>query len=87
MIEARSGAAGGRDLDHYLDKANIEIVPVDLEQAKIARRAYARFGKGRHPAGLSFGYCFAYALASKLAEPLLYKDEDFSKTDVETCST
>jgi ribonuclease VapC len=86
VIEARTGAAGGRELDHYLEKANVELVPFDLEQAKIARRAYVRFGKGRHPAGLNFGDCFSYALASKLGEALLYKGEDFSKTDVETFS-
>ncbi|HEY7250747.1 MAG TPA: type II toxin-antitoxin system VapC family toxin [Methylomirabilota bacterium] len=53
-----------------------------LEQAHIARQAYTDFGKGRHPAGLNFGDCFAYALAKATAEPLLFKGQDFSKTDV-----
>lgn len=46
------------------------------------RRAFSRFGKGRHPAGLNYGDCFAYALAMARAEPVLYKGADFSKTDV-----
>ena len=82
VIEARHGAAGQRDLDLFLERAAIEIVEVDVGQAREARRAFARFGKGRHPAGLNFGDCFAYALAVTLGEPLLFKGEDFSKTDV-----
>ena len=82
VMEARHGAAGQRDLDLFLERAEIEIVGVDIEQAREARRAFARFGKGRHPAGLNFGDCFAYALAATLGEPLLFKGEDFSKTDV-----
>lgn len=85
VMEARHGAAGQRDLDLFLERAKIEIVDVDIEQAREARRAFARFGKGRHPAGLNFGDCFAYALAATLGEPLLFKGEDFSKTDVVAC--
>jgi ribonuclease VapC len=48
----------------------------------VARRAFSRFGKGRHPAGLNFGDCFAYALATVRGEPLLYKGDDFARTDV-----
>ena len=55
---------------------------VDLEQGSLARQAFSRFGKGRHAAGLNFGDCFSYALAQKLGEPLLYKGDDFSHTDV-----
>ena len=58
------------------------MVPVDLEQAHIARAAFSQFGKGRHPAGLNFGDCFAYALSKSLGEPLLFKGDDFSQTDV-----
>jgi len=82
VMEARHGAAGQRDLDLFLERAAIEIVEVDVGQAREARRAFARFGKGRHPAGLNFGDCFAYALAVRLGEPLLFKGDDFSKTDV-----
>lgn len=82
VMEARHGAAGQRDLDLLLERAEIEIVGVDIEQAREARRAFARFGKSRHPAGLNFGDCFAYALAATLGEPLLFKGKDFAKTDI-----
>ena len=82
VIESRFGADGLRDLDLFLDRAGIEIVDVNLEQAHRARRAFSRFGKGRHAAGLNYGDCFAYALAMVLGEPLLFKGEDFPKTDV-----
>ena len=59
----RSGAAAGHELDAFLEEAGIELEPVTLEQAQSARRAWRRFGKGNHPAGLNFGDCFAYALA------------------------
>lgn len=82
VVEARHGAEGVRLLDRLLEIAAIEVVPVDLAQARLARDAWQRFGKGRHPAGLNFGDCFAYALAMSLREPLLYKGEDFARTDV-----
>ena len=82
VIETRFGAEGIQHLDLLISKAQIEIVPVDREQALIARRAFSRFGKGRHPAGLNFGNCFAYALAESRAEPLLFKGADFSRTDI-----
>lgn len=87
LIESRYGAEGLRDLDLLLERAGIEPVPVDLEQARAARSAWSRFGKGRHPAGLNFGDCFAYALARVLGEPLLYKGDDFSQTDVRPVTT
>jgi ribonuclease VapC len=86
VIETRTGAEGLRDLDLFVDRARIEIVPVDVEQGKAARRAFSRFAKGRHPAGLNYGDCFAYALASHLGEPLLFKGEDFGKTDLTPAS-
>jgi len=82
VIEARYGAVGVRHLDQFLDRADVAVVTVDVEQGKIARQAFSRFGKGRHAAGLNFGDCFSYALAQALGEPLLYKGEDFSLTDV-----
>ena len=82
VLEARYGAAGARELDLFLERAAIELVPVDLEQARLARRAWSRFGKGRHPAALNFGDCFAYALAAALGEPLLFQGDDFAQTDV-----
>ena len=82
VIEARLGDAGGRELDRLLQKADVEIVAVDAEQAELARHAFRTFGKGRHAAGLNFGDCFSYALAQASGEPLLFKGGDFSKTDV-----
>lgn len=87
VVEARLGAEGLRDLDLFVDRAAIELVPVDVEQGKAARRAFTRFGKGRHPAGLNYGDCFSYALAHQLGEPLLFKGEDFEKTDVAVAVT
>ena len=68
--------------DDLIDKLGIEVVSVDREQALLAREAFRRFGKGRHKAGLNFGDCFAYALAKQTNEPLLYKGNDFSQTDI-----
>ena len=82
VVESRSGADGLRDLDRFLSRANIELIPVDQEQGQLARSAFSRFGKRRHRAGLNFGDCFAYAAAIHLGEPLLYKGEDFIHTDV-----
>ena len=82
VIEARVGEAGGRELDLLVQKAAIEVVAVDAGQADLARHAYRQFGKGRHAAGLNYGDCFAYALSLSAGEPLLFKGDDFSKTDV-----
>jgi ribonuclease VapC len=83
VIEARVGPDGVRDLDLFLSKADIELVPVDAEQAHLARLAFRQYGKKRRPAGLNFGDCFSYALAKLENKPLLYKGEDFSHTDLE----
>lgn len=82
VIETRYGAEGLRDLDLLVDRAGIELTAVDVEQAMMARHGFIRFGKGRHPAGLNYGDCFSYALARVLGEPLLFKGNDFSQTDV-----
>ena len=82
VIETRLGEAGGREFDLLLHRAAVEIVPVDADQAEIARRALRQFGRGRHPAGLNFGDSFAYALATTRGEPLLLKGSDFALTDV-----
>jgi ribonuclease VapC len=82
VIESRHGAAGLRQLDRFVDRAGIELVSVDVEQGRVARDAFGRFGKGRHPAGLNFGDCLAYALARVRGESLLYKGDDFLHTDV-----
>ena len=76
-------SAGAIDLDRLLTRLAVTIVPFDDHQADIARDAFARFGKGRHRAGLNFGDCAAYALSVAEAEPLLFKGTDFGATDVE----
>jgi ribonuclease VapC len=82
VLEARGGESAGRELDLFLHRARLEIVPVDADQAELARSAFRKYGKGRHPAGLNFGDCFSYALARSAGEPLLYKGSDFSQTDI-----
>ena len=85
VIEARLGDPGGREFDLWRHRAEIEIIPVDAEQADMARRASRSFGRDRHPAGLNYGDYFSYALAATHDEPLLFKDDDFTKTDVKVC--
>ncbi len=83
VLEAKAGEKGGEQLDLFLARAQIEIVPATIEQVRIARKAWRRYGKGKgHKAQLNFGDCFSYALAQSLAEELLYKGADFSHTDV-----
>jgi ribonuclease VapC len=81
VIDSRKGETAGRELDLLIYRANIEIVAVDQDQAEIARIAWRRFGKGRHPAALNYGDCFAYALTKSQRLPLLYLGHDFSQTD------
>lgn len=69
-------------LDILTTRLRLVAIPVDHEQALLARDGFRRFGKGRHPAGLNFGDCFSYALAKQHGEPLLFKGNDFSQTDV-----
>ncbi len=82
VIESRRGADGLARLDLFVAEAAIEVMPFTLADARSARRAYRRYGKGRHPAGLNFGDCASYALAADYGEPLLYKGADFAKTEI-----
>jgi len=83
VMDSKRDPAVSRLLDDLLHEAEIEIVGVDERQARVAREAYRDFGRGSgHPARLNFGDCFAYALAKVAREPLLYKGDDFSHTDV-----
>ena len=86
VIEGQIGPDAGRQCDVFLRRAGIVIEPVTVEQAHLARQAFPDFGKGRHAAGLNFGDCFAYALAKISGEPLLFKGQDFSKTDVKAAA-
>jgi ribonuclease VapC len=83
VVDRRNDPTLSRALDALLDRLVVEIVPVDEEQARVGRAAYRDFGRGSgHPAGLNFGDCFAYALASATGAPLLFKGDDFGHTDV-----
>ncbi|MCY4653942.1 MAG: type II toxin-antitoxin system VapC family toxin [Dehalococcoidia bacterium] len=83
VVESRMGDEGGRQLDNFVAIAQIELVPVTPEQAQAARLAWRRYGRGNHPTGMNFGDCFAYALAEATGEPLLFKGDDFTLTDIE----
>lgn len=87
VLETRLGDAAGREFDLWLLKIGAEIVPFDIEQLEAARRAWRRYGKGHHAAGLNYGDCFSYALAMTRGEPLLFKGGDFAKTDVNRPAT
>ncbi len=82
VIEGQFGSDVLRQCDALFRRVGIVIEPVTVEHIHVARQAYHDFGKGRHPAGLNFGDCFAYALARATGEPLLFKGDDFGKTDI-----
>ncbi|MGC2787831.1 MAG: type II toxin-antitoxin system VapC family toxin [Roseiarcus sp.] len=83
VVDANRNPLLSRRLDDLIVRTEIVVEPVTQEQAEIARAAYRDFGKGSgHAAGLNFGDCFAYALAKSMREPLLFKGDDFSHTDV-----
>ena len=83
VMEYSRGYEGLRDFDLWMATAGIELAAVDAHQAHIARQAFRQYGKGRHPAALNFGDCFSYALAKATGFPLLFKGEDFGKTDIQ----
>jgi ribonuclease VapC len=82
VMLAKTGEDGVADLDELLAAAAVRPVAVDGTQAQLAREAFARYGKGRAQAGLNFGDCFAYALATATGRPLLFKGAEFAATDV-----
>lgn len=79
---ALAGEAGLEQVDALLETLRVETVPLSADHARLAIDAFRHFGKGRHPAGLNFGDCFSYALAKATGEPLLFKGDDFSRTDI-----
>ena len=81
VLESRQGEAAGREFDLFVIRANLQVVPVDGEQVEIARSAWRKYGKGRHPAALNYGDCFVYALAKATGEAILAKGTDFARTD------
>lgn len=82
ILQSRKSADGVRDLDLLIARFKIEIVAFTESQARIARTAFERYGKGRHPAQLNFGDCMAYALAKETGDELLFKGTDFAQTDI-----
>jgi ribonuclease VapC len=91
VYEAVLGLARARDMsiaaaeeavNQYLARGDAQIVPITAEIGRGAIRAFERFGRGRHPARLNMGDCFAYACARALDVPLLFKGDDFSQTDI-----
>jgi len=83
VIDSRRDPALSREIDDLLDRFSIEVEPVTVEQALIAREAYRDYGRGSgHAANLNFGDCFSYALARAKREPILYKGDDFGHTDL-----
>jgi ribonuclease VapC len=82
VIHARKGPAGLRELDLLVHSAGATIVSFDADQVLLARSAYDKYGKGYHSAALNLGDCCSYALSRSSGEPLLFKGNDFSRTDV-----
>lgn len=82
VMQARYGEAGVLQLDLFVERTNTRVHAVTHIQADLAREAFRRFGKGRHPAALNFGDCFSYAVATDLAEPLLFVGQGFARTDL-----
>ena len=82
VVETRYGEAGGRELDLWLHRAAVDLVAIHTDQADAARAAYRKYGKGRHRAGLNCGDCLSYGLARISGQPLLFKGEDFRRTDI-----
>lgn len=82
VIEYKKGEQGAKEFDELLDVIMPTIISFDSEQAKLAPVAWRRYGKGRHPAKLNFGDCCSYAAAKYLNQPLLFKGQDFSETDL-----
>ena len=85
VLDSQRDPIISRALDEFILEAEFEVQPVTERQARLARLAYADFGKGSgHPAGLNFGDCLSYALAVDLREPLLWKGDDFGHTGVQS---
>jgi ribonuclease VapC len=82
VLDVRRASEALVELDLFIERSDIVLEPVTIHQAKVARDAFRRFGKGKHPAHLNFGDCFVYALARAANEPVLFKGTDFSMTDI-----
>ncbi len=85
VVMTRKGELGRAELQLFVHEAELEVVAFDQNQVDFAALAWRRYGKGRHPAALNYGDCFAYVLAKATGEPLLFKGADFSQTDMAIC--
>lgn len=83
VIGSKKGPRGLMAWDALQQRLAVQVVPLTAAHATVARDAWLRYGKGRHPAGLNIGECCSYAVARHAGLPLLFKGEDFSKTDLE----
>lgn len=86
VLERLAKPDTGRQAEAFLRGAGVVVEPVTLQQGLLARQSFYDFGRGRHRAKLNFGDCFPYALAKALNEPLLFKGDNFSRTDVRTAA-
>lgn len=84
VLESRFGRAAADIAERFVRDAGIQVVPVDIDQARDAVDAWRRFGKGRHPASLNYGDCFTYALAYSANAPILCVGADFAQSDITT---
>lgn len=83
VVDNRDDPVAAARLNDIRVALGIDIVPVTHGMADLGRTAHERYGKGRHPARLNYGDCFAYALAKETGQPLLFKGQDFAHTDIE----
>ena len=81
VMQVRQGDSGGREFDLFIHNASADIVPLNSDQYELAREAWRKYGKGRHPAGLNIGDCCSCALSKMSGEPMLFKGGDFAGTD------
>lgn len=84
VIDRRGTPVAISRFEDFMGDAQIELMPVSVSQAGVARGAWRLFGRGSHPAKLNYGDCFAYALSKESREPLLFKGDDFARTDIES---
>ncbi len=82
VIESRFNLATRKRFEAMLVDYRVLVVPLSTAHAEAALNAFIKYGKGRHPAALNFGDCFAYGLAKCLNQPLLFTGNDFSRTDI-----
>jgi ribonuclease VapC len=86
VLSAKKGDDALRELDYAILKMRMEVIPFGYDEQQVAQKAFLLYGKGRHPAGLNYGDCMSYAAAAVRGEPLLFKGEDFPRTDIAGCA-